>query len=525
MDRNTPLKGTGAFTPEDIDSAFARYGGAPFGLGLKIFRAAERAGLNVDFFACQVADETRWWTSDDATLRNNPSGFGHTDGAPAGTRFLTIDAGLQASAAHWLTYIDGDNNPLAGEDPRFDLVPAEHRGIARTIGDIGNGVWATAPDYPQAILNRYAEFLDNGAHAAHTGPMRIILSAGHLNIGEITAEKGMNPALLRTATGALGTEALPNQRVVERAAAALARAGVEVVETDACYHPEVYDADADLCVFVHHDGTTAFGHEHPQWSGADVVHSGPSTEDVDNRAQQFVDAWKRLQGATTGVTDEHVDTNDMLQYYGGWYRTANTPAALVECSIWGDAEGERADVDTDKEGDALAIAIGAYLGVTIDGQVPTHDPGDQPGGTDPGPGGDGDGESDDRTWPLAGGAFTAHAHRHSGDGRGISIRDERTGLDFRIGHGFYDEWITGLDMADPAAAFERALADDGAPITAEFTCVYPLVRNGQPTTVQFFERARYEWDPDSGVVTRGRVGAEAMSRFQGVLPVGSGHAA
>jgi hypothetical protein len=355
--------------------------------------------------------------------------------------------------------------------------------------------------------------------------MRVILSAGHLNIGQITADKGINPAEFRTATGAQGTEAGPNEAVVERAASLLAAAGVTVLATDAIYHAEVYGEDADLCVFVHHDGTTAFGHDHPQWSGADVVHSGPSTVATDDRAAQFVATWKRIAPGIDGITDEHVDTADMLEYYGGLYRTANTPAALVECSIWGDADGERHDVDTEKEGDALALAIADYLGVTIDGQILPGDGATGGGGTDDRPGGGGGGGVDNRTWPLAGGAFTASALVDAGDGRGVTIRDNGTGLQFWIGHGFFDEWLRDGDLSDPAGAFERALADDGAPLTVEYTAVASLIRGGQPTTVQWFERARYEWDPDSGVVRRGRVGAEAMGRFQGALPVGSGHAA
>jgi hypothetical protein len=197
----------------------------------------------------------------------------------------------------------------------------------------------------------------------------------------------------------------------------------------------------------------------------------------------------------------------------------------VECSIWGGSDGQRRDVDTDKEGDALASAIADYLGVALDGQIPEESGAGVGAGAD-GAGRDaGGGGADDGALTLAGGAFTASSFTRDGDGRGVALRDNRSGLSFWIGHGFFDEWIGDGDLSDPGAAFERALADDGAPLTVEYTSVAPLIRGGQPTTVQWFERARYEWDPDSGVVVRGRVGAEAMGRFQGALPVGSGHAA
>lgn len=171
MDAQTPIIGTGTLTADQIQAAYEKLNAGrstvPANLGQEIVTTANDYGVNSDFFAAQIADETDYWTSDDATLRNNPAGFGHTDDATEGTHFDSLGAGLDACAAHWLTYHLGDANPHAADDPRFALVPAAHRGTVNVIADIGSGVWASDTDYPQAVLNRWGE-IDAAAGGADT---------------------------------------------------------------------------------------------------------------------------------------------------------------------------------------------------------------------------------------------------------------------------------------------------------------------------------------------------------------------
>lgn len=153
-DLNTPLKSAGSMTAADIQAAFSsRNGDTPDGIGEAVHAEATATGINQDFLAGEIGVETGWWTSEFATERNNPSGLGAVDSAPGQALwFDSIRAGVRATVAHWLTYIEGEGNPLAGDDPRYEPVLSTGRaGTIRTLGQIGNGVWATAPNYATAV--------------------------------------------------------------------------------------------------------------------------------------------------------------------------------------------------------------------------------------------------------------------------------------------------------------------------------------------------------------------------------------
>lgn len=192
----------------------------------------------------------------------------------------------------------------------------------------------------------YGQFLVDWMNA-HTdiagGTMpRIIVSAGHQNIGNITADKiGQASADdLRGGTGANG-EMQWNVQTASALANLLRAAGADVALTDAIYHEDVYAQDADLCVAIHYDGGGGTGHA--QYCMASVVHSGPSTENVDTRAQTFVDAWYKSYPLELHIPGSGPVTNDMLEYYGGWYRTAQTPMIILEHCLGADANGIRPD--------------------------------------------------------------------------------------------------------------------------------------------------------------------------------------
>jgi hypothetical protein len=118
-------------------------------------------------------------------------------------------------------------------------------------------------------------------------------------------------------------------------------AGVDAVRTDAVYHADVYGADADLVVALHYDGVGGTGRA--QYCMAATVHSGPSTEAADSRADAVVATWYDSYPAQLGFAGNGPITDGMTQYYGGWYRTADTPMLLIEHCIGADGGGIRAD--------------------------------------------------------------------------------------------------------------------------------------------------------------------------------------
>jgi hypothetical protein len=185
---------------------------------------------------------------------------------------------------------------------------------------------------------------------------RIIVHAGHQNIGNITADKiGQASAdTLRGGTGANGEMAW-NSATADALTALLAAAGVDAVRTDAIWHAAVYGPDADLIVAIHYDGIGGTGRV--QYCMAATVHSGPSTAEADARADGVIADWYALYPAQMGIAGNGPITDGMTQYYGGWYRTANTPMLLIEHCIGADGGGIRADRPTSEAAAAADFAV------------------------------------------------------------------------------------------------------------------------------------------------------------------------
>jgi Mannosyl-glycoprotein endo-beta-N-acetylglucosaminidase len=92
--------------------------------------------------------------------QNNYAGLGATDGGPQGAIFPDADTGVRAQIQHLRAYADPSATscsvpPLHTQcvDPRFDLV--NPKGKAPTWNDMGNGNWATSPNYAASVLNLY----------------------------------------------------------------------------------------------------------------------------------------------------------------------------------------------------------------------------------------------------------------------------------------------------------------------------------------------------------------------------------
>jgi hypothetical protein len=123
-------------------------------------------GVAGDIAFVQSVFETGWFRFNGtvAALANNFAGIGATDANPAPATFHTARLGVRAQIQHLRAYADAAarsctvpplHSPCA--DPRFDLVVP--KGKAPTWSHMGNGNWATLPNYGASILALYREAL------------------------------------------------------------------------------------------------------------------------------------------------------------------------------------------------------------------------------------------------------------------------------------------------------------------------------------------------------------------------------
>jgi hypothetical protein len=135
----------------------------------------------------------------------------------------------------------------------------------------------------------------------------------------------------------------------------------------------VYGSDADLLICGHCDGVGGTGHA--QWCMIGTVHAGPSSAAADTRADAFAADWQAIYPQESGIAGNGPITTDMLQYYGGWYRGAETPMVLAEHCILGDAGGWRADAPTPQQGAAWDFAaLAKHFNLTNNPQPPVPPP-------------------------------------------------------------------------------------------------------------------------------------------------------
>ena len=121
---------------------------------------ASAEGVDALVAFSQAIIETGYFASSKSLNQFNFCGLGATDGGAAGANFNTsefgattaerVRMGIRAHIQHLKAY--GSTQPLNNTciDPRFHLVS---RGCAVNVEDLGNGKWATDPDYASKILN------------------------------------------------------------------------------------------------------------------------------------------------------------------------------------------------------------------------------------------------------------------------------------------------------------------------------------------------------------------------------------
>jgi hypothetical protein len=115
-----------------------------------------------DIAFAQALVETGWFRYGGQVQcwQNNFGGIGATDGGAGGASFPNADTGVRAQIQHLRAYADSTatsctqpplHTPCA--DPRFDFV--NPKGKAPTWNQMGNGNWATDPNYGAKVINLY----------------------------------------------------------------------------------------------------------------------------------------------------------------------------------------------------------------------------------------------------------------------------------------------------------------------------------------------------------------------------------
>jgi N-acetyl-anhydromuramyl-L-alanine amidase AmpD len=119
--------------------------------------------FNHGVLAAQSGEETAGWTSED-WRHNNPAGIAHDDDKAEGARFASPIEGARAQIIHMSAYVLGT---LGARDPFRIYLPldptygrvfaAGYAGSIQLLSGLGNGKWATDPDYAAKIAAVLAE--------------------------------------------------------------------------------------------------------------------------------------------------------------------------------------------------------------------------------------------------------------------------------------------------------------------------------------------------------------------------------
>jgi hypothetical protein len=133
-----------------------------------IFELAPKANLRADIVVARSALETGNWLAELFLMFGNPGGLGKfPDGTYVGGTFATPGIAAKAMLAHFVAYVYGrsintDTDDWKQYDPRWqpalDLVA--EKGTISTVGEFGNGMWATSASDAPDLVTRFNEIFD-----------------------------------------------------------------------------------------------------------------------------------------------------------------------------------------------------------------------------------------------------------------------------------------------------------------------------------------------------------------------------
>ena len=107
--------------------------------------------VNSDVAFCQMCLETNFlrFGGQVKVYQNNFAGLGATDNGAAGASFKTHQEGVRAQIQHLKAYASKSKLKNRIIDPRFNYV---ERASAQYVSELGNGKWASDPDYGAKII-------------------------------------------------------------------------------------------------------------------------------------------------------------------------------------------------------------------------------------------------------------------------------------------------------------------------------------------------------------------------------------
>lgn len=115
---------------------------------------SEKEGVRAEVIFAQVCLETGYlqFGGQVSAEQCNFAGLGATDDGAAGATFSSVRIGIRAQVQHLKGYASKDNLNQECVDPRF-MYLTYRRGTAKYVQDLGNGNWATDPNYSFKLMN------------------------------------------------------------------------------------------------------------------------------------------------------------------------------------------------------------------------------------------------------------------------------------------------------------------------------------------------------------------------------------
>ncbi len=119
---------------------------------------SSKEGVNSDVAFCQMCLETNFLRYGNQVKpgQNNFAGIGATDNGASGAVFKTVRLGVRAQVQHLKAYASNASLRMKLVDPRFKYVK---RGSAVYVSQLGNGKWASDPDYSKKMLTQIHNLL------------------------------------------------------------------------------------------------------------------------------------------------------------------------------------------------------------------------------------------------------------------------------------------------------------------------------------------------------------------------------
>lgn len=158
---NMPIMGYGRANFEQLERFFLRYNPSVNRTYLDnvtnaYLQECRIEGVNSDLAFIQMCHETNFlrFGNQVKQYQNNFAGIGATDDGAKGASFKTINDGVRAQVQHLKAY--ASKNKLNGRliDPRFYKVK---RGSVIYVSQLGNGNWASDPNYAKKLLYKINE--------------------------------------------------------------------------------------------------------------------------------------------------------------------------------------------------------------------------------------------------------------------------------------------------------------------------------------------------------------------------------